>query len=292
MNKMHADEIEIDISLVKSLITSQFPQWQDFSIRQIDAIGTDNAIFRLGDTMAVRIPRIKKAAAHIEKEYQWLPKLTSHLPLTIPVPIAKGKRTESYPWQWSIYRWIEGESAVDTISNLSQAAINLGHFVVALRNIDATGGPICHRGKPLQTRDKETRDAIVSWRNVIDIDAAITIWNRSLALPLWGGKSVWIHGDLHADNMLTQNGNINAIIDFGSSGVGDPAVDMMPALTILSSETRQKFREIVNVDDATWGRGRGWALTFGLVAYPYYKNTNPTLAKIARHTIDEVLADK
>lgn len=291
-HKMHADEADITIALVKRLVALQFPQWAALSIESIDSAGTDNAIYRLGDDMAGRLPRIEDAASHIDKEYRWLPQLASHLPLAIPIPLGKGRPAESYPWPWSIYQWLDGESAtVGRISNLHQAAIDLGQFIAALHKVNSTDGPLSSRGLPLSSRNDETRAAINALQGVFNIDALAAAWGAALAEPPWQGPPVWIHGDLHESNLLVQQGKLTAVIDFGSSGIGDPACDMMVAWTLLSAETRHLFRETVQVDDATWARGRGWALTFGIVALPYYEKTNPVLAGTARKAIDEVLAD-
>lgn len=291
-HKMHANEADIDVALVKRLLELQFPQWAGLSIEPVKSAGTDNAIYRLGNDMAVRLPRIEEAAVHVDKEYQWLPQLASHLPLAIPVPLAKGEPAEGYPWAWSIYRWLDGETAtVDCIMDLRQTAIDLGKFVTALHAVDASRGPISSRGLPLISRDEETRAAINALVGIYDTDAITEIWDAALAEAPWQGSPVWIHGDFHESNLLVQQGKLTAVIDFGIAGVGDPACDMMVAWTLLSEETRNLFREMVQVDDATWARGRGWALSFGVVALPYYEKTNPVLARSAGRTIDEVLAD-
>lgn len=289
---MHNDEIDVDINLIKQLIQTQLPQWAGLSIKQINSAGTDNIIYRLGKELAVRLPRIASAASHIDKEYKWLPRLAPHLPLAIPVPLAKGRPAQGYPWPWFIYRWLEGDNAtVEHIVNLSKAAIDLGHFVAALQQIDPTDGPPSQRGIPLALCDHETRTALNTLYGIIDINAATAAWETAMRVPEWNGPPVWIHGDLHPGNLLVKQGHISAVIDFGIAGVGDPACDMMVAWTLLSRETRDLFRAVVQADDATWARGRGWALTFGLVALPYYQKTNPVLANIARYAIDEVLAD-
>lgn len=291
-HKMHADELDIDAALVKQLITQQFPQWADLSIKPVESAGTDNAIYRLGDDRAVRLPRIESAALHIDKEYLWLPKLAPQLPLPIPVPLAKGKPSENYPWSWSIYKWLDGENAtMSPITDLHQAAIDLGKFITALHTMDATDGPPSTRGVPLHSRDKETRAAMPALKTIFDIDVLTTAWDAALAEPLWQGSPVWVHGDLHESNLLVQQGKLSAVLDFGMAGIGDPACDMMVAWTLLNAENRIRFRESVPVDDATWMRGRGWALHFGIVAWPYYQKTNPVLAGIARKTIEEVLVD-
>lgn len=291
-HKLHANEADIDRALVKRLLELQFPQWADLSIEPVKSAGTDNAIYRLGNDMAVRLPRIEDATAHIDKEYRWLPELAPHLPLAIPVPLAKGEPVEGYPWAWSVYRWLDGETAtVDCIVDLRQAAIDLGKFVAALHAIDASNGPISNRGLPLISRDEETRAAINALRDIYDTDAITEIWDTALEESPWQGSPVWIHGDLHESNLLVKQGKLTAVIDFGIAGVGDPACDMMVAWTLFSGGTRNLFRDTVQVDDATWARGRAWALSFGVVALPYYEKTNPVLTKSARRTINEVLAE-
>jgi aminoglycoside phosphotransferase (APT) family kinase protein len=165
-----------------------------------------------------------------------------------------------------------------------------------LQRIDPAGGPPpgthnSERGVPLALRDRGTRDAIAAVRDTYDPNALTAAWEEALAAPVWHGRPVWLHGDLLASNLLAVEGRLSAVIDFGCLGVGDPACDVMPAWSYLSAETRHAFRAALPVDDATWARGRGWALSFGLVALPYYETTNPVLAGIARHAIDEVLAD-
>jgi aminoglycoside phosphotransferase (APT) family kinase protein len=292
-HKMHTDEIDIDRDLVRRLVNAQFPQWSSLSIEPVKSAGTDNAIYRLGKTMAVRLPRIASAALSIDKEYSWLPRFAPKLPLAIPVPLCRGMPAEGYPYSWAIYRWLDGDNAtVECIADLSQAARDLGQFIGALHQVDPTGGPLSRRGQPLSTCDDETRAALNSLRDIIDVHAATAIWESALATPGWNRLSVWVHGDLHAGNVLVNQGKLSAVIDFGMAGIGDPACDMMVAWTLLTAQTRDIFRAVVQVDDATWNRGRGWALTFGLVALPYYQHTNPVLARIARYAIDEVLADK
>ncbi len=295
---MHADEVHIDAALVGRLLAAQFPQWADLPLRPIDSTGTDNAIFRLGEDMVVRLPRIHWAIAQVDREQRWLPRFAPLLPLAIPVPLAKGHAAEGYPWDWAVYRWLEGENAsVEPIGDLARAATDLARFVAALQRIDPTGGPIpgplnSGRGVPLATRDADTRAAIASLDGMLDADAVTEAWEAALHAPVWGGPPVWIHGDIAAGNLLVEQGRVTAVIDFGCLGVGDPACDLMIAWTLLSADPREAFREALSVDDATWARGRGWALSCALIYIPYYLNTNPLGVANARHAIDEVLAER
>ncbi|MBC7805701.1 MAG: aminoglycoside phosphotransferase family protein [Akkermansiaceae bacterium] len=295
--KMHADEIDTDVALVRRLLTTQFLRWADLPIIPVPSGGTDNAIYRLGTDMAVRLPRIHWATGQVEKERRWLPHMAPRLPLAVPIPLATGLPGEGYPWHWSVYQWIEGENATaDRLVDLSHAAKELAQFVTAFHAIDSTGGPLAgahnfSRGVPLAMRDGAVRTAIAELDGLIDTDMATAAWKVALQAPLWNAPPVWVHGDLQSGNLLAMEGNLTAVIDFGAMGVGDPACDLIVAWNLFSAESREVFRTTLCADDATWARGRGWALSVGLIALPYYLNTSPAMVRYARHTISEVLAD-
>ena len=296
-NKMHAKEVSTDIHLVYRLLTGQFPQWTDLPIERVRSAGTDNALYRLGNDIVVRLPRIEAAAEQVGKEQQWLSRLAPHLPLAISVPLGKGAPAEGYPWPWSVYPWLEGENAtLDRLADLSQAATDLAQFITALQQIDSTGGPRpgshnFFRGVPLSTSDTTTRQAIAELHGKIDTKAATAAWETALQTPVWDRQPVWIHGDLQSGNLLAVEGQLSAVIDFGGLGVGDPACDLLVAWRLFTPEMRTIFRAALSVDDATWTRGCGWAISFGVIALPYYENTNSALANIARYAIEQVLAD-
>ncbi len=293
--KMHVDEVDVDVSLVQRLLTAQFPQWAGLPIEPVRSAGTDNAIYRLGSDMAVRLPRIPASTGQVDKEQQWLPRFAPHLPLAIPTPLAKGVPGEGYPWHWSVYRWLAGENAtIERMADPERVARDLAQFITALQRIGSMGGPLSgphnfFRGVPLAMRDSLTRAAITTLHDTLDASAVTTAWEAALQAPIWHDPPVWIHGDLQSGNLLVQQGQLSAVIDFGCLGVGDPACDLIVAWNLFSAETRDIFRAALPVDDATWARGRGWALSVGLIALPYYQNTNPVLAGISRRTIDEVL---
>jgi aminoglycoside phosphotransferase (APT) family kinase protein len=295
--RMHADEVDTDDSLVSRLVAGQFPHWADLPIEPVHSAGTDNALYRLGDDLLVRLPRIQWATGQPGKEREWLPRLGPLLPLAIPLPLAKGVPAEGYPWEWSVYQWLEGETAtLERVTDLGQAATDLAQFIAALQQVDPTHGPTpgehnSWRGVPLATRDAETRAVIASLEGEIDVGAVTAAWEAAVRAPPWHGAPVWLHGDLQSGNLLAVQGRLSAVIDFGCLGVGDPACDVMTAWLYLPAEVRDVFRAALPVDDATWARGRGWALSVGLIALPYYTSTNPVLAGIARRAIEEVLAD-
>jgi aminoglycoside phosphotransferase (APT) family kinase protein len=295
-SKMHHDEVNTDASLVHRLLAAQFPQWADLPLASVDSAGTDNAIYRLGADMAVRLPRIHWAVGQVDKEHQWLPRLAPHLPLAIPVPLAKGEPGEGYPWHWSICRWLEGEDAnFARIAVPCQTAIDLAQFISALQRIEITDGPLAQshnlRGVPLATRDTGTREAIAALRGMVDVAAVTAAWEVALQAPGWDRAPVWFHGDLLPGNLLFERGRLSAVIDFWGLGVGDPACDLMIAWGLFSGESRDVFRATLAVDDATWARGRGQALSQALLFIPYYLNTNLVGVSVARRTIDAIVDD-
>jgi aminoglycoside phosphotransferase (APT) family kinase protein len=295
--KMHADEVDIDVHLVRRLLADQFPQWVDLPIERVKPSGTDNATYRLGDDMVVRLPRVEGAVAPLVKEREWLPRLAARLPLAVPVPLANGGPADGYTFDWSIYRWLEGETAtLGRIADAHQAAIDLAEFIAALQRIDPTGGPLPQndfsRGVPLARRDAETRAAIASLGDKIDVDAVTAAWEEALRAPEWTLPPVWVHGDLDSRNLLVTNGRLSGVIDFGCLTVGDPACDVMVAWKLFSGRSRDAFRAELSVDGATWARSRGWALSQALIALAYYTaETNAVLVRECQRWMAEVLAD-
>lgn len=288
------DRVDVDGPLVGRLIGNQFPRWAGLPITRVRSAGTDNAMYRLGEDMVVRLPLVPGAVESIATEQRWLPRLAPSLPLAVPVPLGHGVPDDGFPYPWSVYRWLDGENAVDEpITDLPDAAIRLGRFVAALRRFDGAAGQPSFRGIPVGTRDRDVRAAIraLGADGTVDVDVAIAAWNTALAAPGWGGAPVWVHADLHPANLLVRRGRLTAVVDFGGLGVGDPACDMLPAWTVLTERTRDLFRAEVDVDDATWLRGRGWGLLFGLGAVHVYRITNPVLAAIGRHAMSEAIGD-
>jgi aminoglycoside phosphotransferase (APT) family kinase protein len=288
------DKSAITTGLVARLVAGQFPQWADLPVTAVGVDGNDNTTFRLGQKMSVRLPSAEGYAPQVNKEHRWLPVLAAHLPLPIPTPVAKGDPAYGYPRHWSIYRWIEGEPAtIERIVDLGRFATDLAGFLAALYRIDPAEGPApgehnFFRGGPLSTYDVETRNAIAALGNEIDVQAVTEVWEAALAAR-WIGSPVWIHGDVSADNLLVADGRLRAIIDFGCSGVGDPACDLTIAWTFFSGESRATFRKRLPLDDAAWARGRGWALWKALITLVGALKTNSEEAEKVRRVIDDLI---
>ena len=285
----------IDTMLVRKLIDSQFPQWKHLEIRPVTHGGWDNRTFHLGEQMLVRLPSGQEYAPKVEKEHKWLPILAPLFPLQIPIPLEIGKPEYGYPWNWSIYRWIEGEAAAHAhIANTVDFAKSLAQFLVALQKIDPSGEPVpgttTDRGGPLEIYDDETRKALAILKDKIDIKAATQVWEAALATT-WNKPPVWVHGDISLGNLLVQNGKLSAVIDFGGLAIGDPACDLAIAWTFFKGESREVFRTILNLDEDTWARGRGWTLWKALIVAAGLCETNNIEGENCWRIIDEVIAD-
>lgn len=296
-NKMsHKNNIHIDVSLVRRLIATQFPQWKDLPVQPVKVGGWDNRTFHLGDQMLVRMPSAEAYATKVEKEQKWLPRLAPFLPLPIPTPLAMGKPGEGYPWPWSVYSWIEGETAsIEPIADLCQFATALAEFLTALQRINTTGGPMAgphnfYRGGPLSTYDAETRQAILILGNEIDTKLVTAIWDTALA-STWTALPVWVHGDVSTGNLLVKEGKLSAVIDFGGLGTGDPACDLAIAWTLFKGKSREAFCAALPLDTATWARGRGWTLWKALIVYAGLPGTNSLERGNSKRIIEEILAD-
>lgn len=285
----------IDAALVRRLVDTQFPQWAELPLELLDPAGSDHVIYRLGEGLSVRLPRHAGAIGQARKEAEWLPRLAPHLPLAVPVPVGVGEPDFGYPWPWAVSRWLDGEVAtVEALADSSEAAVELAGFLTALQGFEP--GEIPAQGargdltvRQLVARDRATRAAIAEVDGAFDAAAMTELWEAALRAPDWDGPPVWFHGDFHNGNLLTVNGRLSAVIDFGGLGIGDPACDLMIAFTLMSAGSRAAFRAALGVDDATWVRGRGWALATALNAYTYYAAVNPRVAAQATRQITEAL---
>jgi aminoglycoside phosphotransferase (APT) family kinase protein len=296
----------IDASLVRRLLAAQFPQWAHLPVTPVPQSGMDNATYRLGEELSVRLPRYAHWVGQVEREHRWLPRLAPFLPLSVSDPLAMGEPGEGYPYPWSVYRWLEGEMVTtEGLADPVGTALDLAEFITALQAVDPSGGPgpeqsNAFRGVPMgDPRDSLAAEARVRPKiealkgtGLADTDAVTEVWEAALAAPAWHRPPVWIHGDLDTGNLLARNGRLSAVIDFGTLAVADPAVDLVPAWKFLPEQARDVFREAVGADDATWARGRGWALAGSLPVPddPFFRD-HPARITAARHHLEEIVAD-
>ena len=294
---LHADEVPTDLALAQRLLAAQFPQWAALPLAPVTSAGTDHALYRLGDSLVMRLPRTARAARQADKELRWLPYLAPHLPLAISQPLAQGQPDAGYPLTWSVYAWLPGDNAAaQPVTDLAQAAGDLALFLAALRAIPAHGGPPpgqhnFGRGVPLITRDAAVRTAIAALSDLVDVARVTAAWELACHAPPWAEPPVWIHGDLTPVNLLVWQGRLHAVIDFGGLAVGDPACDLMVAWNLLTSATRPILRAHLAIDEACWRRGMGWALSMALIALPYYRHTNLPIVAMSHRVLDEILND-
>jgi aminoglycoside phosphotransferase (APT) family kinase protein len=282
---------DISAPLARQLVDSQFPQWRELPLRRLDPAGSDHVIYRLGDELSVRLPRHRGAIGQAAKEAEWLPRLAPHLPLAVPVPVAVGRPGSGYPWPWGVARWLPGAPAT-SLSDSVEAALVLADFLTALQRLPLPTAPADGLAvRPLSDRDEVTRAAIADLAGVFDPSALTRVWDAALDAPPWDRPPVWFHGDFHTGNLLTVDGRVSAVIDFGGLGTGDPATDLQIAYTLMDPAPRAAFRQALDLDEATWVRGRGWTLTGGLLAYRAYAGRDARIAAQTTRQITAALAD-
>ncbi|MBO7743380.1 aminoglycoside phosphotransferase family protein [Paenibacillus sp. MWE-103] len=266
--------IDITTELVRGLIDRQFPEWKDLALKPVEKSGHDNRTYRLGDDMTVRLPSHERYASAVAKELTWLPVFKPLLSLPIPAPVAEGKPDGDYPLPWSVNRWIEGDTVTPAnVRDLNEFAEDLAGFLKELEAIDATNGIPAgeqnfHRGGDLSVYDSDTRAVIGQLGDPDDRKLFADIWELSLATR-YEAAPVWVHGDVAVGNLLTRNGRLSGVIDFGTMGVGDPSSDLVMAWNFFDAASRQVFLSGMRADQAAVDRARGWALWKALITYAW-----------------------
>ncbi|MEV6598772.1 aminoglycoside phosphotransferase family protein [Actinoplanes sp. NPDC051346] len=296
---IHDDEIRATVEQVRRLVADQCPQWADLPVTPLpgELEGTDHAIFRIGETLAARMPKIAWAVEQADSDARWLPVLASRLPARIPVPLHVGEPGADYPWRWTVVPWIAGITPPRLGCDDVMLARQVADFVRALHRVDPDGGPRKppgSRGSALRHADGGVRRALARLADHDDgfeVAAAEAAWEACLAAPDWDRDPVWIHGDLQAGNLIINGRGLAAVIDFGALGVGDPAPDVAPALWTFTGAARPAYREEVGYDDATWLRACGWALAPSLTGIDYYRHTFPRMAEHGRRMVRAVIAE-
>ena len=301
MTRLHRDEVAIDETLVRRLLSTQLPDLAGLPMKPVRPQGTDNIVYRLGTDLSVRLPRKLSAVPSLLVELEWLPQLAPRLPLAVPVPVAAGASDKLYPFPWAVCTWVSG-TQLGFGELLQGGARALAEFVAALHSCDATQGPKVaagQRGGPVAAYDQTARTALAAVLDLqqagriepdlVDGDHAAAVWAAAVAAPAWARQGVWTHRDLHGGNLVTAGARLTGVIDFGGLVVGDPAADVMGAFHVLSPSDRRRFCELVGVDDATLARARGLALAQGLEALPYYLDSHPGMVSFARRAIAATL---
>lgn len=284
---MHVDEVPVDERLVRRLLDDQFPDLAGRRLKIVEPWGTDNAIWRVGDDLVVRLPRIAWATAQVRLEAAWLPRLGPRLSVAVPEPVAIGAPGHGYPFEWAIHRWLPGQPAApDRITDSVQFASDLAAVVGELRAFDPTDAPQArNRARPLLDYDHATRQAIDGAGHLIDVAAAMSVWDSALAAAPHDGPPVWVHGDLEG-NCLVADGRLCGLLDWGSACVGDPAVDVQVVWSqLFDDRSRARFLTALDVDDATIERSRGAAINQACAALPYYLESYPLIVERSWHKL-------
>jgi aminoglycoside phosphotransferase (APT) family kinase protein len=300
--RLHQNEVRIEKNLVRQLLRTQMPNLAELELRLVPDQGTENVVFRLGADFSVRLPRKQSAVRSLLIEREWLPRIAPRLPLAVPLPVASGEPSDTYPFPWMVCSWVSG-TPLPPGGGLGAGDVDvLAEFIVALQAFDGTGGPEVQPGQragPVAAYEAVARAAFektaalrVAGRiepDLVDEETAAAVWRAAVEAPSWQGPGVWVHRDLQGGNLLTVGGRLSGVLDFGGLAVGDPAGNIMAAFHVFSAEDRALFRAAVRADDATWARARGWALTQGLEALPYYFDTHPGMVAMARQVIRATL---
>ncbi len=290
---MHDDEVVISDETVRGLIEDQLPAHASDPIVRLAPTGTDNQLFRLGEDLVIRMPRIPGAASAPAWEHRWLPALAPHLSIPIPAPLVLGRPGHGYPWAWTVVPWFDGQEPTPASIDLDEWAVGLGSFVRELRRVPAMNAPVKDegRGGPLASLDEWVR----RWTarvdpSVVDRQAVLALWEDALAAPAWSGEPVWFHGDLHEGNLVVRDGRLRAVIDWGVAGRGDPAVELNVMWGFLPESVAELYRDTVGLDAAAYRRGRGHALAPAISGVTYYRDSAPHLSALGLAAVQALLA--
>lgn len=283
-------ETRIDTPLVRALLAEQHPDLAAAPLTPL-AEGWDNVLYRLGDTLTVRLPRRQASAQLIEHEQRWLPELAAWLPLPVPAPIRSGRPSSSlgYPWSWSVGPWLPGAAWEHTPpADMLDAASALGRFLAALHRPAPQSAPRNpFRGIPLSQRGELLQRSLASLGAAVERGAIEQRWRQLVTTPAWAGPPLWLHGDLHPLNLLVDAGQLSAVIDFGDVCAGDPAGDLSVAWMLFPPHARERLRATLAVDDNTWRRAQGWALALGAA----FAAGDERIAGIGQRALAAVLSD-
>lgn len=292
MSPSPASEVDITLELVRQLLADQHPDLADRPLSPLGE-GWDNAMFRLGQHLLVRLPRRAAAADLVAHEHRWLPEIARLVDLPVPVPVRHGRATAYFPWDWSITRWVEGRPAVHTpVGGRGRWAGRLAQFLARLHQPAAWDAPVSpFRGVPLAVRDGITRERLAHAGHP-RTEELLVVWEQALRSPVYAEAPVWVHGDPHPLNMVVHRGHLAAVIDFGDLTAGDPASDLATAWQTFAWEGRAEFvvrySQLTGPDEALWQRARGWAVLYAANSLAL-SSDSPEFTAIAEHTIAQVL---
>lgn len=290
---MHAEEVQVADSVVRHLLHEQCSQWAGLPVRRLPPSGTDNLLFRLGDELLVRMPRVHWAAESAVWEHTWLPRLAPQLPLAVPAPVALGQPGAGYPWHWTVVPWIEGDQPTPERVDPAEWARSLAAFVQACRAVPGMDAPVATsgRGGPVAALEGWVREWTArADESLVSRSAVLAVLEDALAAPPSAGEPVWFHGDLHEGNLLVCDGRLVAVIDWGTAGRGDPAIELNAMWGYVPEEVSELYREALGLDEDAYRRARGFALAPAISGLTYYRDTAPHLARLHLRTVQRLIA--
>jgi aminoglycoside phosphotransferase (APT) family kinase protein len=294
---MHADQLTVSVQMVRTLVAEQFPEWANQPIRKLPAsIGTVNAIFRIGDSLAARFPLRGEdpdtVGRRLRSETDAARELVGRIRFPVPEPVALGQPGAGYPLPWSVQTWLPGTTASDDDPGGSDAfAHDLAEFILDVRGIDTRGRTFTgsRRGGDLHSHDEWMQDCFAQSEGLLDVPALRRLWESLRELPR-DSADVMTHGDLTPGNVLVSDGRLAGILDVGGLAPADPALDLVGAWHLLEAGPRGELRADLRSDDLEWARGMAWAFEQAMGLVWYYEKSNPSLSRMGRRTLDRLLA--
>lgn len=291
-------EPDTGVDVVRALLHVQAAELAALPVTRLSNTGSDNVLYRLGDELVVRLPRFADAAKRLGTELDWLPRLVD-LPTAVPTVYFAGSPSDVYPFRWAILRWVDGTDAWEARHHDGWFGPAFGVDLVAvvqrLRSMPVEDAPARQpgeRGGPLRALDDRMRWWLDQADRLVDRRAVLQLWEQSLEGADDSVDAVLLHGDLIPGNLLVADGRLTSVLDWGGLGAGDPAQDLDPAWAVLDEAGATAFREILDVDEASWLRARGFALEQAIGGVIHYTPRRHPLGSVMRRTLDRLLAGR
>ncbi|MFT4167058.1 MAG: aminoglycoside phosphotransferase family protein [Microlunatus sp.] len=291
---LHDDEPDTSPQVVQTLLSEQAPELCELPLEALNNTGSDNALYRLGTDLVVRLPRRPGAARSIEVELAWLPRL-SGLPVAVPRVRHAGEPTGHYPYRWAVLHWLGGADAWEA-RHQDWFGPALGHDLAAvvreLRRLPVMDAPVRQpgqRGGPLGALDDQVRWWLDHADGLVDARAVRRLWEQCLEGAEDAVQPSLVHGDLIPGNLLVADGRLAAVLDWGGLGAGDPALDLIPAWDVLDPAGAAAFGADLEVDEASWLRARGFSLEQAIGGVVYYTPRRHPLGDVMQRTLDRLL---
>jgi aminoglycoside phosphotransferase (APT) family kinase protein len=295
---MHADQLTVSLRVVRSLVDEQFPEWSRLPITEVASEGTVNAIFRIGDRFAARFPfrgdDAEETRRMLVAEAEAARELATSTSFRVAVPVALGRPGPGYRLPWSVQTWLSGTTATaDDPGSSAGFAHDLAGLIADVRGIDTRGRTFSGhgRGGDLRSQDAWMETCFRHSEHLLDVLRLRRLWGRLRELPR-DAPDVMNHGDLIPGNVLVAGGRLVGVLDVGGLAPADPALDLVGAWHLLDARTRPLLRDDLGCDDLEWERGKAWAFAQAMGLVWYYADSNPSMSRLGRRTLDRLLGDE